>query len=225
MRVTAIVLAAGKGERFKSRIPKPLVKIDSQPLIIKSLNLLSQCPFLHELIIVVNAQNQAEIASVIRRFSIPRVRSLVRGGKRRQDSVRNALRMVSHHSDVVLIHDAARPFIDRKILERVLRQVKKSNAAIAGVPVKATVKRVSADGVVRETLPREQLWEIQTPQAFKKDLLLRAYRAHGNDEVTDDAMLVEKLGVKVSVVMGAYKNIKITTPEDLIIAQSIAESR
>jgi 2-C-methyl-D-erythritol 4-phosphate cytidylyltransferase len=121
----------------------------------------------------------------------------------------------------VLIHDAARPFVDAKSVSAAISAARRTGAAVSGVKVKGTIKKVTREKIVKETLRREELWEIQTPQVFKKELLLRAYKRFGCQDVTDDAALVEKLGLPVSISPGSYLNIKITTPEDLIFARGI----
>ncbi len=219
----AIVVAAGKGIRFKSKIPKPLVKLGAVPVIIRSLCVLDRHPEIKEIIVVANTLNRKSILKVIKEFHIKKVTHLVLGGSRRQDSVSNGLKAVSQKADLVLIHDAARPFIERKMISLVVAAAKKSGAAIAGVPVKDTVKKVTSQFLVEENIARENLWQIQTPQVFKKSLIQKAYARFGKYEVTDDASLVEKLGKKVSIVFGSYNNIKITTPEDLIIAECIVK--
>ena len=231
MYVTAIVLAAGKGLRLKSKISKPLIKIDSKPLIIYSLNTLSKHPYIKDIIVVANRRNLQDIRNKIKQYRIDKIKDVVLGGQVRLASVVNGLRAIDNHTDLVLIHDGVRPFIDRDIVSSVIKTAKSSGAAIAGVPVKATIKSVKVskcqsvkENIVEKTLDRSKLWEIQTPQVFRKDLILKAYDKFGDIDVTDDAMLVEKLGAKVSVVLGTYNNIKITTPEDLIVAQAIAKA-
>ncbi|MEW6101359.1 MAG: 2-C-methyl-D-erythritol 4-phosphate cytidylyltransferase [Candidatus Omnitrophota bacterium] len=230
MSVSAVVLAAGEGKRFISRTPKVLAKINSKPLIIYSLNALSKHPLISSIIIVVNARNSEAISRLIRKNKIGKVSHIVNGGRRRQDSVGCALAVLGNRTDLVLIHDACRPFISRDIISKAVKAAEKYQAAIIGVPVKATIKSVKCQvsGVrencfIEKTLDRERLWEIQTPQVFKKELILRAYKKFGHLDVTDDAMLVEKLGKRVVLVKGSYSNIKITTPEDLLIAQTIAK--
>lgn len=225
MNITAIVLAAGKGRRFKSKVPKPLAKIRFKPVLIYSLESLCRHPRIRKIIIVANAANFKKILSLIKRYHINKVACVVLGGKRRQDSVSCGLkRIIDDDCDFVLIHDSARPFTDSKIISRVIEKAKKSGCAIAGVPVKATIKKAvsSNSRIVDKTLDRRMLWEIQTPQVFRKDLILSAYKKFKNVPVTDDASLVEKLGRKVSIVLGSYNNIKITTPEDLALAQYIS---
>jgi 2-C-methyl-D-erythritol 4-phosphate cytidylyltransferase len=225
MLVTAIVLAAGRGTRFKSKIAKPLFKLDTKPVIIYSLQVLSRHRQIRDIVLVVNAQNKRRILREVKRYHIAKLAKIVRGGRRRQDSVLNGLKAIDGRTDLVLIHDAARPFIEAKMISSAVKEAAKSGAAIAGVPVKSTIKKVTKSQVVKETLDRDRLWEVQTPQVFRKDLILKAYRRFGNADVTDDAMLVENLGAKVRVVPGSYRNIKITTPEDLVIAQAILKGR
>jgi len=236
MYVTAIVLAAGRGLRFRSKITKPLAEISSQPIIIYSLKTLDKHPEIKDIVVVANIFNREEIKSNLRKYRIRKIREVVLGGKTRRDSVRNGLKAAAGEANLVLIHDGVRPFINKEMVSEVIREAKISGAAIAGVPVKATIKKVkesltcsgrqekSKVKIVEKTLNRENLWEIQTPQVFRKALILKAYKKFGNLSVTDDSMLVEKLGAKVSVVLGPYNNIKITTPEDLILAEAIAKA-
>ena len=234
MHVAAVVLAAGKGLRFSSarfKVPKPLVAIRGRPLIIYSLETLSRHPGIKDIILVVNPKNSGGIAEKARKYRIGKIKKLVFGGHRRQDSVANGLKHVNPKAGLVLIHDGVRPFINKEIVSSVIKEARKSGAAITGVPVKGTIKEVARSGshqvtsnfIVKKTLNRDALWEAQTPQVFRKDLILKAYKRFGREEVTDDASLVEKLGAKVSVVLGSYNNIKITTPEDLVIAKAIAK--
>ncbi len=232
MYLSAIVVAAGKGERLRSKVSKPLIKICNKPVIIYSLEILSKCGSIKDIIIAANSLNIDAIKREVKRYKINKVKGIVSGGIRRQDSVENGLKAVNNKADFVLVHDAARPFINNKIVLSTISQAKKYGASIAGVPVKATIKEVhspqsTAHGnlIVKRTIDREKLWEVQTPQVFKKNLLLEAYEKYSDADVTDDAMLLEKMGVKVGVVLGSYNNIKITTPEDLIIAEAIAKIR
>jgi 2-C-methyl-D-erythritol 4-phosphate cytidylyltransferase len=220
--LSAIILAAGQSRRLKTALSKPLVKIGKMPAIIYSLKALDIHPDIDEIIVVVNVKNQRAISRLIRNYSFSKIKSLVLGGRRRQDSVNNGLKMVSENSDWVLIHDSARPFIDRKFITEVIMAAKKTGAAITGVPIKATIKSIKSGGLVDRTLDRSNLWEIQTPQVFKKELILKAYKEFSKRNVTDDSSLVEKLGKKVKIVPGSYENIKITTKEDLLFAQAIA---
>lgn len=235
MRSCAIVLAAGKGLRFKSKPPKLFAKIFRYPVIFYSLDTLCRHPLIKSIVVAANPDNLAPIKNIVKKHRFTKVKDIVIGGRLRQDSVANALKATDIYADVVLIHDAARPFIDKGIVSSVIKQAHKYGAAIAGVPVKATVKRVRSQEpgvrskrgiIVEETLNRDELWEIQTPQAFRRELILKAYARCGKIPVTDDAALVEKLGRKVRIVSGSYDNIKVTTPEDLVIARGLyAKSR
>jgi 2-C-methyl-D-erythritol 4-phosphate cytidylyltransferase len=255
MYVTAIVLAAGKGLRFsrfnsftvrggiptriskmiesgKSKLSKPLIKINSKPIIIRCLDILSKHSYIKDIIVVANSKNSISITREIKQYRIRKIRDVILGGRLRQNSVINGLKAMDMCTGLVLIHDAVRPFIDKDMVSSLIKEANRYGAAIVGAPVKDTVKKVRKSGghkdtsrIVEKTLNRDVLWEIQTPQVFKKELILEAYRKFGNIEVTDDASLVEKLGVKVKIVRGSYNNIKITTPDDLILAEAIAKSR
>lgn len=223
MFVSAIIVAAGQGKRLKGKVSKVLLKLNSTPVIAYSLGVLDKHPMVKEIIIVGNLKNIKELRSIVRRDNTGKPTRIVLGGLRRQDSVRNGLRAINPKVDFVLIHDAARPFLTKDLISAVIKGARKTRAAIAGVPVSATIKRVGDKFLVKETIDRNGLWEIQTPQVFKKDLILKAYKEFGDTAVTDDAMLVERLGAKVSVVLGAHNNIKITTPQDLAIARGLAK--
>jgi 2-C-methyl-D-erythritol 4-phosphate cytidylyltransferase len=158
----------------------------------------------------------------------PKMQRVVVGGASRQDSVFAALRAMERPTDFVLVHDGARPFVTADVTERVIEQAREHGGAIVAVPVKDTIKQASENGTVHKTIPRERLWAAQTPQAFSYELL---YRAHESAEAdgflgTDDAELVERLGgAAIAIVEGSYENLKITTPEDLIVAERIAAGR
>jgi len=232
MYVTAIVLAAGRGLRYKAKLSKPLLQINGQPVIIYCLKIISSLSLVRDIIVVANPQNLNRIKNKLKQYRIKKMSKVILGGQKRQDSVRNALEVVDSRADFILIQDGVRPFIDRNTVLEAIKEAKKYGAAIVGVPLKSTIKvvagrrsQVAGNFMVKKTLDRNELWEIQTPQVFKKELILEAYKKFGDAKVTDDAMLVEKLGAKVSVVLGSYQNIKITTPEDLAIAKAIAKIR
>lgn len=216
--LSAIVLAAGAGRRLNASVPKPLVKIGTKQVVIYSLESFNKHPDIDEIIVVASVQNKAAIIKAIKDYSFKKIKALCLGGKRRQDSVYKGIKAASPSSNWVLIHDCARPFINSKLITKVISTAKKSGGAILGVPVKATIKSVKGDFLVDKTLDRANLWEIQTPQVFKKELILKAYNLYAKENFTDDASLVEKLGGRVKIVQGSYENIKITTRVDLLLA-------
>jgi len=220
--LSAIILAAGRGVRLGTKTSKALVKINKKPLIDYSLGVFGAHPDIDEIIAVVSRDNKKQIIAAAKKAYSKKIKAFVLGGARRQDSVFNGLKQVSSQSKWVLIHDSARPFIDRKSITKVIREAKRAGAAILGVPVKATIKKARNRAVI-QTMDRSCLWEIQTPQVFKKELLLEAYKKFSKNYFTDDASLVEKLDKKVKIVAGRYENIKITTKVDLLFAELIAK--
>jgi len=222
MFVTAILLAAGKGKRLLSSQSKPLIKINGKPLIAYSLLALEKHPLIREIVIVANAGNREKIGSIIRSLKIKKVKYIVLGSLRRQDSLGCGLEALNEKTDIVLIHDAARPFISGRVISSAVRAAKTFGSCVVAVPVKATIKAVSAKAV-RKTLDRSELWEIQTPQVFRKNIITESHRRFSKEDVTDDASLVEKLGKSVRIVEGSYYNIKVTTPEDVFLAGAIAK--
>lgn len=229
--VTAIIPAAGLGLRLKSSIPKPLVKIGQKPILIYTLTALAKSSLIKNFLIAAPNEYIERYKNALDKYRIRKRVDLVIGGLTRKDSVENCLKEAPADTDIVLIHDAARPFVSKELIDQLLEAARKNKAVICGVPVKATIKRAKSKGqrangiFVERTLNRDNLWEIQTPQVFSKDLILEAYERYGFGSVTDDASLVEQMGVRIKVILGSYFNIKITTPEDLIFAEAILKSR
>lgn len=234
MYISAIIPAAGFSLRLKHKVSKPLVKIKSVPILIYALKAISQHPYIKEVIVVANQFNIKAIEANIKHYRITKVRDILLGGMTRRLSVENALKVIKDKVDYVLVHDAVRPFIPENVISKVIDEAVQYGAAVVGVPVVATIKKVGylkkspavhKNLVVAETLDRDRLWEAQTPQVFRKDIILMAYNRFKDDSVTDDASLVERLGVKVKMVMGSYFNIKITTSGDLILAEAILKAQ
>ncbi len=223
MFVSAIVLAGGKGRRFGTRIPKPFVALGGKPVVEHCLRDLRKVKEIRQVIMAVSPSVRKAAAAAMRRSAWEGC-PVVLGGARRQDSVRNCLKELDPRAELVIVHDGVRPFAGAAMVRAVIRAAAASGAAICAVPAKATIKRV-AGGRVKATLEREELWEAQTPQCFRRELLVKAYRSAGRRAVTDDASLIEKLGRPVTVVNGDYTNIKITTPEDLVIAEALLKRR
>lgn len=222
-KCTAIVLAAGQGKRMGTKVQKQYLEIDGKPVLYYSLYAFEKSEIIDEIILVVG-ENQSEYCKdeIVSKYGIGKVKKIVQGGAERYHSVWNGLQEVDDEG-YVFIHDGARPFVDEEILTRAYKDVQKCKACVIGMPVKDTIKLADRDGFVNETPERSLLWMIQTPQVFESGLVKKAYALlmeQKSIQVTDDAMVVEQmLGHKVKLTEGSYENIKITTPEDLDIAE------
>ncbi|HEY8367696.1 MAG TPA: 2-C-methyl-D-erythritol 4-phosphate cytidylyltransferase [Thermodesulfobacteriota bacterium] len=218
MRAVALVPAAGSGSRLGLALPKPFVPLAGRPILAHTLARLEAVPLV-EAVVVVAAEGEIETCrGVVRATGLDRVAAVVPGGAERQDSVRSGLAALPAWADLVLVHDAARPLVPAEVVEAVAREAFASGAATAAVRPKDTVR--DDDG---RTLDRRRLWLVQTPQGFRRDLLVEAHAAAAADGYvgTDDASLVERLGHPVAVVPGSYRNVKITTREDLVVAEAL----
>lgn len=218
-KIAAIILAAGKGSRMHADCPKQFMDLYGKPVLFYSLQAFSSCDQIDEIVLVTGEKNIEYCRkSLVDRYEIPKVKSVVSGGSERYWSVFNGLKEVKD-CEYVLIHDSARPCVTADIINRSIDEVKKTNACTVGVPVKDTIKIVDEEGMGIETPNRDTLWQIQTPQSFSVELLLHAYekmRRENAVDITDDTMIVERFaGVNSRVIFGDYCNIKITTPEDL----------
>lgn len=220
MKTVAIVLAAGKGTRMKSDIPKQYIMLEGYPVLYYALKVFEES-FIDEVVLVTgeNDINYCE-EEVVKKYGFHKVKKVIAGGKERYQSVYQGIKAIDN-ADYVYIHDGARPFLTEDILQRVQKEVEQSHACVVGMPVKDTIKIVNYERIVKETPDRNFLWQIQTPQAFSFSLIKSAYEKLMKAEienVTDDAMVVELMEQHaVKVVEGSYTNIKITTPEDLEI--------
>jgi 2-C-methyl-D-erythritol 4-phosphate cytidylyltransferase len=219
MKVEVIMPTAGVGERLKNTSPKPLVELNGKPLFIYPLEVFEAAKSVDSVVIVASQELVDVFYDLVQQYSLAKVKIVVVGGKTRNESVFNGLKNVDDDTDVVIVHDGARPFITEDLINSAVNLCKEEEAVIAAVKVKSTIKKVNSDSYVEETLDRNTLWEIQTPQVFKKDVLISAHKKKLDVPVTDDAMLVESLGIKVKILESSYKNIKITTKEDLEIAK------
>ncbi|MGI2329578.1 2-C-methyl-D-erythritol 4-phosphate cytidylyltransferase [Planococcus sp. YIM B11945] len=225
MNYTVVLPAAGSGKRMKANKNKLLLELFDKPIFLHTLEVFQRDPNCEAIWLAVKSEERPVIEGYVKKHGITKVQGYAEGGIERQDSVRACLEAIPP-CDVVLVHDAARPFIARSVIARLVQTAKTDGAAIAGVPVKDTIKK-AAHGVISETVDREQLWMIQTPQAFQYELILNAARKAKEDGFlgTDEAMLVERLNHPVQIVESTYENVKMTTPDDLIYGQAILESR
>ncbi len=209
-------------------VPKQFLALGGQPLILHSLRVLQASSIIKEVILAV-PQNEMDycLTEIVAKHSFTKVTKVVPGGHERQDSVRHALEAVHDEVDLVLVHDAVRPFLTEHMVEEVVRTARAKGAAIIAVPMKDTVKQVGAGHVIERTVDRQSLWLAQTPQAFRRDWLLTAHRkAHAEGiRATDDASLIEWAGHPVCVVEGSGENIKVTRPEDMVIGEAILALR
>lgn len=220
---TAIVLAAGQGKRMNSKVQKQFLELGGKPLLYYSLKCFQDSGMIRDIILVTGAEAVPFCKEeIVEKYGLTKVTKVIPGGKERYDSVYEGL-LSCENSDFVLIHDGARPFITEEIIRRGIQGVEKTGACVIGMPSKDTVKIADTQGYVAETPDRSTVWTIQTPQIFEYRLIREAHekiRCRDMSAITDDAMVVEQeTGVKVALVEGSYKNIKITTPEDLDIAE------
>ena len=223
-RTGAIVVAAGSSTRMQG-VDKTFADLLGQPLITHCLDRFEEFAPVTQVVLVLAAGSVEMGLSLVEERDYRKVARVCAGGARRQDSVRAGLESLSP-CDWVMVHDGARPGLDLALLQRGLEAVSSSphGAAIAGVPVKDTIKVVDSHGIVTETPPRETLWAAQTPQVFGYDLLCRAHKEYRGD-ATDDATMVEALGCQVTAFLGSYENLKVTTPEDLVVMEAVLRGR
>ena len=219
---SVIFPAAGQGKRMNAGVNKVFLELAGRPMLIRTLLRFSAVPEVGELIVVVGEDEIAAVSRLLVHVKGLKPYHVVAGGSERQYSVWNGLKRVADDADVVLVHDAARPLVTSCTIEAVIAAARAQGAAIAAVPEKNTIKVVSETGIVRSTPARSTLWAVQTPQGFRKDILIEANEKAEADGFlgTDDASLVERLGRPVRVVMSDYSNIKVTTPEDLLVAEA-----
>ena len=226
MQVAAIIAAGGRGVRFGADRPKQFLEIDGRSILDRSISALAASERIHEIVVAV-PQDHLDATTAAWAAGAGKPLLFVAGGARRQDSVGYAFARVSAGAEIILIHDAARPFVTEDVIARAIDGAHAHGAAIAAVPVKDTVKQGGAEApdgsrVIRATLSRDEIFLAQTPQAFRRDVLARALEAGAGTDATDEAMLVERLGLPVHIVEGDPGNMKVTTPEDLKAARQRA---
>ncbi len=227
-KIKAIIPAAGRGKRMKSYLNKQFMLLQGMPMIVHTLRVFQAAEAVTEIVLVcAPGEEEYYRREILGSYEITKPVLVVAGGRERQDSVYHGLLSIEGDCDYVMVHDGARPLVTAELISRIAEEVKVVNAVVAGVPVKDTIKRTDAGGIIVDTLQRERLWHVQTPQAFKYTLLKQAHEQARAAEYcgTDDASLVERVGVPVKIIPGSYENIKITTPEDIIIAETILQGR
>lgn len=231
---TAVLLAAGKGTRMGGDLPKQYMQVGGKPLLYYSLKTLLESPVITDVVLVVPRGDETYVTEHILSLvseGKEKFRGFAEGGRERYLSVSNGIRAITWPCDYVFIHDGARPFLDEPSIERLYEAVRRTDAAVAGMPSKDTVKIADRDGFVSRTPDRSSVWIIQTPQVFSYELIREAYQkllpslpelTERGIHVTDDAMVVEQItGHKVLLVKASYRNIKVTTPEDIPVSEAL----
>jgi len=224
MKTVAIIPAGGSGKRMQENQSKQYLLLDGVPVLVHTLKVFQGSPKIDEIFLIV-PEDDIEFARqfIVEKYGISKVSRILAGGKERQDSVRNGINAVINDHDIVVIHDGVRPFVSEELVHSAIIEASKEDAVTVGVPVKDTIKSVDDHARVRETLNRSGLWLTQTPQVFKRDVIKKAYEVAYKDNYygTDDASLVERLGINVKMIHGSYDNIKITTKDDIVLAEGL----
>jgi 2-C-methyl-D-erythritol 4-phosphate cytidylyltransferase len=227
-RVAAIIPAAGEGRRMGGTVPKQFLQIGGREIVARTLAVFEACVAIDDVWVVVAAEQCTTCQNtIVERYGFRKIRGVIAGGTTRQESVWRGLQQVTDAVALVVVHDGVRPFVTELLLQQTLDYAKRYGAAIAAVPLKDTLKRVSTAGTVEATVPRERLWRIQTPQAFQHALLRRAFQHAWRQglQATDEAGLIEALGYPVQIVPSYEHNIKITTPDDLVFCATFLGER
>ena len=221
MKVGAIIPAAGRGKRIGASVPKQFLKIQGKPLLHHTLTVFASCKLIDYVVLVMPRADVDEMGEDwLNKYEI--VREVVVGGEQRQDSVYNGFNSLEEGTDIVVVHDGVRPFTTPQMITATVEAAQQHGAAITAIPVSDTVKQ-AADGFVKQTVSRDGLWRVQTPQAFQYGLLQQAFKKAKKDSYygTDEGSLVEYLGERVKIVPGSELNIKITRKEDLVLGESL----
>lgn len=220
MKTVAIIPAGGVGRRMGTGIPKQYIPLAGIPILARTLQVFQQSPVIDEVFIAVPDSDISEVRlTIVERYGLTKVHLILPGGRERQDSVYNALQHASDEYGIIVIHDGVRPFVSVDLIGQAVAAAGEFGAITVGIPVKDTVKEVSAEGGVNKTVAREGLWLTQTPQAFLRPIIIAAYRKAAADGFygTDDASLVERMDIPVRMIPGESDNIKVTTPDDVLL--------
>lgn len=225
--VTAIIAAGGSGTRMGIDFNKLFLSIDEKPIIAYTLDAFETCHEIDDIIIVASEKDFTFVKEIVETFEYEKVKSIVIGGATRQESVRRGLSALSDDCDIVLIHDGARPLVSVQSIANCIEETRINGAAALGTPVKDTIKLADDEGFIKDTVPRDSLYLIQTPQGFDRNLIVDAhnYATENGVDATDDCRLVEALGTKVSIVPSESSNIKLTTPDDYFMISALLAYR
>lgn len=227
MFVSVIIAAAGNSTRYGTGKSKQFLILDNTPVLIKSIQAFEEIDDVKEIIVTARKQDFEVIEDFIAQYGVRKVKHIVEGGDTRQDSIYAAVKKVDEKANLVAVHDGARPLIKRKVIESVIQKADEVDAAACAVPVKDTIKIIDSSGKIVTTPERDALRAVQTPQVFRLSLYKEAIEKAVSDgkQYTDDCQLVESMGYPVYLVDGDYENIKITTPDDLLIAEKFLSER
>ncbi len=223
-KTAAIIPAAGIGKRMGLSMPKQCYELGGKPILAHTLQRIGQADSIGSIILVVPSDHKDWAERLVQEYQLAKVTQVIAGGEHRQDSVQAGLTALPDNIELVLVHDGVRPFVELSVIENCLAEAQRSGAAMVAVPVKDTLKVVSSDKIIEQTVDRSGVWQAQTPQAAKVSLLKKAYEEAAKQKdfiATDEAALLERINIPVKVVEGSEKNIKITRPEDLILAKAI----
>ncbi len=227
MHVNVVIVAAGKGTRLQSELPKPFLSVAGRPILVHTLRRFTPIEMVRRIVVVVAAEREALCRELLHTHGPwPQPITVIHGGAERQDSVRNGLATLETQCEIVVIHDAARPFISVEAIQRSIDAAAETGSEVVATPVRDTIKRADAQHTIRETVSRHDLWLAQTPQTFQVGVIRAAHqwaKQHGIVG-TDDATLVEQMGRPVRIVPGDALNFKITTPDDLALAQAVLQA-
>ncbi len=225
---SVIIVAAGKGKRMNVDINKQYIKLRDKEIIAYAMAAFDKNKEIDEIVVVIRKEEERFFMEhILNKYKFNKKIKIAYGGVERQDSVYNGLKKISNACEIVFIHDGARPFVSEEIIQNMIKEVKENKAVVVGVPVKDTIKVVDEENIINRTPERKYIWAVQTPQGFEYDLIKKAYEKAYEENYygTDDAMLVEKLGYPVKMIMGSYENIKITTKEDISFGEEILRRR
>jgi len=218
---SVIIPAAGFGERMGATIGKQFLMVNDKPILVHTLERFERSTDIQEIVLATQRSSFPIIEEIRQKYSLSKLQSPVEGGQRRQDSIANALKQIDARAEIIVVHDAVRPFVHLKEISQSIETARFFGASIVAVRAKDTMKLASTDGRVERTLNRSSLWSVQTPQTFQRKILVDAYEfaEKHNIVATDDSFLVEQIGISPIIVEGSYENIKITTPDDLLLAE------
>ncbi|MBQ7900558.1 MAG: 2-C-methyl-D-erythritol 4-phosphate cytidylyltransferase [Clostridia bacterium] len=226
-RYAAVIVAAGSGSRMGAQIPKQFLNVMNKPVLAYTIEKFQGNKYIDEIVIVTKEEYISFCKNLVMSCGFSKVSAVVTGGDTRQQSVMRGISQLSDDTDSVFIHDGARPMITDEVITKCAHAIKENNACAVGVPMKDTIKYSDNGSFIDKTVDRSHLWQIQTPQCFKKELIVRCHRMAAEEgfEATDDCMLLEHYGERVALVEGDYENIKITSPQDIYVMEGLLSDK